>query len=421
MPRDRAKADAAFTYVTSLFFAWGFVTATIDPLVPSVRAVFSLGYAESMLTQFAFFLAYGLVSLPAAGVVARLGYPKAIMAALACMIAGCLVIPLATTARLYGGVLAALFIIASGVTLLQVAANPLAALVGPPDRSHFRLTFAQAFNSLGTVLAPWLGASLLLSGGVFAAGGGADAGFAESLRKIDTAFLIIAVAIAGLIIVIWRARAALAAPVSAEGPVGGSVAAALRSPWALAGAVAIFLYVGAEVSIGSLMINFLERPEILGVRPETAGRLLSLYWLGAMVGRFAGSALLTRFRAETLLAAAAATAAALCLVVTTTSGLTPAIAALAVGLFNSIMFPTIFTLTLERSKASPSATAGVLCVAIVGGAVLPVLVGHIADRANLSVAFVVPFVAYAGVALFAVSAIRRRAGARDVASAAPPH
>jgi FHS family L-fucose permease-like MFS transporter len=422
MRTEDAKARTAFTYVTSLFFAWGFVTATIDPLVPSVRAVFSLSFAESMLTQFAFFLAYGVVSLPAAGVVARLGYPKSIVAALACMIAGCLVIPLATTARLYVGVLAALFIIASGVTLLQVAANPLAAASGPADRSHFRLTLAQAFNSLGTVLAPYLGASLLLSGGVFA-GEASEAGFAESLRKIDIAFLVIAAVIALLVIVIWRARATLTAPARATPMAQGddSVWTALRSPWALAGASAIFLYVGAEVSIGSVMINYLENPAILNVRPEEAGRLLSLYWLGAMVGRFMGSALLTKVRAGVLLAGAALIAACLCLVVVTMSGMTPAVAALGIGLFNSIMFPTIFTLTLERSRAAASATAGVLCVAIVGGAALPVLVGYIADRATLSAAFAVPFVAYLGVALFAVLALRRPALRAGPASAPLAH
>jgi FHS family L-fucose permease-like MFS transporter len=421
MSRTPAKAGTAFTYVTSLFFAWGFVTATIDPLVPSVRAVFSLSYAESMLTQFAFFLAYGLVSLPAAGVVARLGYPKSIVTALCCMIAGCLIIPLATMTRLYVGVLAALFIIASGITLLQVAANPLAAASGPAERSHFRLTLAQAFNSLGTVLAPYLGASLLLSGGVFAAGKASEAGFAESLRKIDIAFLVIAAAIALLIAMIWRAQAILAAPAATQADEDGSVWSALRSPWALAGAAAIFLYVGAEVSIGSMMINFLERPVVLGVRPEDAGRLLSLYWLGAMLGRFGGSVLLTKVRAGVLLTGAALIAAALCLVVITTAGLTPAIAALGIGLFNSIMFPTIFTLTLERSKAAASATAGVLCVAIVGGAALPVLVGHIADRANLSIAFAVPMAAYLGVALFAVLAIRRPASRSTLAPISVAH
>jgi FHS family L-fucose permease-like MFS transporter len=421
MSQDQARPSAAFASVTTLFFAWGFVTATIDPLVPSVRAVFSLSYAESMLTQFAFFLAYGLVSLPAAGLVARLGYWRAIIAALAAMVAGCLVIPLATSARLYVGVLAALFIIASGITLLQVAANPLAAAAGPPGRSHLRLTLAQAFNSLGTVLAPYLGAMLLLRGGLFA-GGSSEAGVAESLRKIDIAFLAIAGAIVLLGAFIWWVRGPLsAAAKTASGEAGATVWSAFRSPWALAGAAAIFLYVGAEVSIGSLMINFLERPNILGVRAEDAGRLLSLYWLGAMVGRFIGSALLARVRAGLLLAAAAAVAASLCLVVTLTSGLTPAIAALAVGLFNSIMFPTIFTLTLERSSAPSSATAGVLCVAIVGGAALPVVVGHVADAASPSLAFAVPMIAYVGVALFAVFAARGRPVSSAVPAAAMSH
>jgi FHS family L-fucose permease-like MFS transporter len=403
------RINLALVYVTSLFFAWGFVTATIDPLIPSVRSIFSLSYAESMLTQFAFFLAYGVVSLPAGMLVARKGYARSILYALGAMIAGCLLIPVATTLRNYEFVLVALFVIASGITLLQVAANPLAAVLGAPERSHFRLTLSQAFNSLGTVLAPFIGSVLMLRGGVFGENGAADleASRTESLRNIDTSFVIIALAIAALAFFIWRVRRSIsaAAPEHLEYV---SPLQAFRSRWAVLGAVAIFLYVGAEVSIGSIMINFLEQPSVLAVSAETAGRLLSLYWLGAMVGRFIGSALLIRVPAGRLLTVAALAAGLLCLIVSQSSGVTAAGAAIAVGLFNSIMFPTIFTLTLERSNAPVASTSGLLCMAIVGGALLPVLAGHVADIASIALAFLVPMAAYVGIALFAAAAAKVR-------------
>jgi len=409
MTTSSSGPRAAFISVTTLFFAWGFITAMIDPLIPSVRAIFSLSYAESMLTQFAFFMAYGVVSLPAAALVARAGYGRSILLALAAMVAGCLVMPLATHLRTYELVLVALFIIASGITVLQVAANPLAAALGPPERSHFRLTFSQAFNSLGTVIAPYLGAMVMLRGGLFTEGGSGAAAQGESLRNIDTSFLIIVVMIVLLGLLIWRFRARLEA--AATAPAGGATAsplAALTSRWAVLGAAAIFLYVGAEVSIGSIMINFLHQSDVLGVTLVRAGQLLSLYWMGAMVGRFIGSALLTRVPAARLLAVAAAVAALLCFTVSQVGGGLAAWAAIAVGLFNSIMFPVIFTVTLERSTASSAATSGLLCMAIVGGAILPVVAGLIADSVGLHAAFLLPMAAYAFISVFAMAAAKAR-------------
>ncbi|HEV7714644.1 MAG TPA: sugar MFS transporter [Steroidobacteraceae bacterium] len=416
---------AAFITVTTLFFAWGFITATIDPLIPAVRAIFTLSYTESLLTQFAFFLAYGVVSLPGAALVTRIGYGRAIIVALLTMIVGCLVIPLATNVGKYELVLVALFIIASGITVLQVAANPLAAALGPPERSHFRLVFSQAFNSLGTVIAPYLGSVVMLSGGMFAAKEGAEIDAAmrsESLRSIDTAFFYIVGMLLLLTILIWRFRKRMedAAPSLAAGP-KTSVFAALTSRWAVFGAAAIFLYVGAEVSIGSIMINFLHQPDVLDVPLAQAGKLLSFYWLGAMVGRFAGSALLTRVSAARLLSIFALVAAVLCLVVSQTGGGVAAYAVIAVGLFNSIMFPVIYTLTLERSTASQAATSGLLCMAIVGGAILPLIVGQIADKIGLHAAYLVPMVAYAVISVFALGAGRARVAANDPATTGLAH
>jgi FHS family L-fucose permease-like MFS transporter len=401
---------AAFVAVTTLFFAWGFITAMIDPLIPSVRAIFNLTYTQSMLTQFAFFVSYGIVSLPGAALVARAGYGRSILIALLAMIVGCLFMPFATYVQRYELVLVALFIIGSGITVLQLAANPLAAVLGAPERSHFRLTFSQAFNSLGTVIAPYLGSMLLLRGGVFATNGAAAdaASRAASLHNIDTGFLAIAAMIALLAAFIWRFSGRLNRSAPPPAPAHDSVFHALQSRWALLGAAAIFLYVGAEVSIGSTLINFLHQPDMLDVTLDRAGQLSAVYWLGAMIGRFAGSALLTRVRATVLLSMAAAIAAILCLCVNQGAGVAAAACALAVGLCNSVMFPTIFTLTLERSSASAAGTSGLLCMAIIGGAILPQIAGRLADAAGLHAAFLIPMVAYAAISVFAMTAAKAR-------------
>jgi FHS family L-fucose permease-like MFS transporter len=399
-----------FIAVTTLFFAWGFITQMIDPLIGSVKTVFSLTNTEAMLTQFAYFMAYGVVSLPAAALVARTGYGKSIVLALSAMIVGCLIVPLATMVGTYELVLVALFIIASGVTVLQVAANPLVAGLGPPKWSHLRLLFSQAFNSVGTVIAPYIGSAIMLSGGVFAAQNGAVADAAqrtESLRSIDTAFFVVVGLIALLVVLILvsRKRIEAAAPGLAQSH-EISVLPALRSRWAVLGAIAIFLYVGSEVTIGSLLTNFLHQEDVLNVDMERAGKLVSFYWMGAMIGRFVGSALLLKVPAPRLLTVFTLVAAALCLTVTQTGGEVAAYAAIAVGLFNSIMFPVIFSLTLERSTASNAATSGLLCMAIVGGAILPLLGGLIADVSNRNMAFYVPMLGYAALFLFALAAAR---------------
>lgn len=432
---------AAFACVTTLFFAWGFVTSIIDPLIPAVKSVFTLNYAESMLTQFAWFIAYGVVSLPAAALLSRLGFVSSIVVALAAMVLGCLLVPAATMLDMYPGVLLALFVIASGVTLLQVAANPLVAALGAPERSHFRLTLSQAFNSLGTVIGPYLGATIMLSGGLFGADIALDhaTNRAETLRSIDAQFLIVAVFFAALALFIWlvRARIGAAAPPREQ---GASPWRAFTSGWALFGALAIFLYVGAEVAIASVMINFLVEIDFIAflarvgfvdalasvglIDPasppeEIAGKTLGLcYWGGAMIGRFVGSVLLTRMSAGMLLAIAAAAATGLCLFVAQSTDATGGVAALAVGFFNSIMFPTIFTLTLARSRAPTSAVSGLLCMAIVGGAVIPPLMGLAADSIGLSRAFFVPLAAYLGIAAFASAAAL--GGRAPVSAAAAP-
>ncbi|MFN0022790.1 MAG: sugar MFS transporter [Parvularculaceae bacterium] len=401
--RAKSTSGAALACVAVLFFAWGFVTSMIDPLVASVRAVFDLSYAEAMLTQFAWFIAYGVVSLPAAALVSSKGYTSSILIAIGAMVIGALIIPLATMLEHYPVVLFGLFVIASGVTLLQVAANPLAASMGVPERAHFRLMLTQSFNSLGTVVGPFLGSAILLSGGIFAAEAATAADRQASLRAIDVAFF----GIGGLFLVlggfVWLTRRRIDAVAKSDPP--ASPLRAFRSGWALFGALAIFLYVGAEVAIGSMLTAFLHQDRILGLPLEDAGKFVSIYWFGALLGRFAGIGLLTRVNPSVLLLAFAAAASALCIAVTQLDGPTAGYLALSIGFFNSIMFPSIFTLTLERSSAPAAATSGLLCMAIVGGAVLPLAAGLVIDASPLmQTAFFVPLAGYVGVAAFALFA-----------------
>src|SRR5262245_7062579 len=415
-----------FATVTTLFFMWGFITVSVDPLIAALKAIFELNYAEAMLTQFAFFMAYFVVSLPAAALIARLGNSKSIMFALGVMVAGCLVVPLATAFNTYALVLVALFIIAGGITILQVVANPLAAALGRPERSHFRLTFSQTFNSLGTWLAPQLVSGIILAGGIFAVTHGAavtDELRAESFRRIDVVFFAIAGALVLLALFIFVFRRLLDVTKPVDEGQRPSIATAFKSRWALFGGAAIFLYVGAEVSIGSAMTNFLHEPDMLNIPLEEAGKMVSFYWGGAMVGRLIGSGLLflVKQRAPWLLALFALGAATLCLVVSQSHGATASYLALSIGLFNSIMFPVIFTSTLERSTAAPAATSGLLCLAIVGGAILPYVYGTLADSPGLHTAYFLPAVAYLLIVVFAVAATKAKTYEHGTVGASAGH
>ena len=417
---------SGFATVTTLFFMWGFITVSIDPLIAALKALFNLTYAQSSLTQFAFFMAYFVVSLPGAALVARLGNSKSILFALGVMIVGCFIVPAATHFDTYWLVLVALFVIAGGITILQVVANPLAAALGPPERSHFRLTLSQTFNSFGTYLGPLLVSGIILAGGIFAVTHGAEVTpelRADSFRRIDWVFLAIAGALVLLALFIFAFRKLLDVTKPVDEGQRPSISTAFKSRWALFGGAAIFLYVGAEVSIGSFLTNFLHEPGMLNVSLEEAGKMVSYYWGGAMVGRFFGSILLfvVKERAPWLLAGFACVAALLCLAVSQLHGETAAYLALSIGLFNSIMFPVIFTSTLERSSAAPAATSGLLCLAIVGGAVLPYVYGVIADKAGLHTAYFLPAVAYALIVVFAVAATRAKIYQHGTATAAAGH
>jgi FHS family L-fucose permease-like MFS transporter len=338
------------------------------------------------------------------------------MAALGVMVAGCLIVLVASAARTYVLVLVALFTLAAGITALQVAANPLASALGKPERSALRLTLAQAFNSVGVWLGVHFGAALMLSGDVFKNGGSTindETSRAAGLASVDHAFLMIAAFLLMLVLVIFGMRHRIEAAVPHDTAASAaaetsSVFAALRSGWAVAGAVAIFLYVGSEVSIGSIMINFLNRPEVLGVSLLAAGSLLAnYYWGGALIGRFIGSAVMAVVPAPVLLIIVVAVNVALSVAALMLSGPPAAYCALAMGLFNAVQFPTIFSLTLQRSSAPASATSGLICTAIVGGAILPWIAGRIADvTGSFDNAFIVPVVGYTGILIFAVAAAR---------------
>lgn len=401
---DRRRSLLAFAAVTSLFLAWGFITSNNDPLIVALRAAFSLSYSEALLTQIVFFLAYGLLSLPAAWASSRIGAVDTILASLALMACGCLAVVVSTNAEAFWPILASLFVLAAGFTSLQVAANPLAAELGPPERKHFRLNFAQAFNSLGVVLGVHFGSVVMLGDPMLRSS--LDSGRRSALLSaVDQAFLIMAALLAALLMLFLFLRRFLTAAAPSEHQVPARMFEALGSRWAIFGAIAIGLYVGAEVSIGSIMINFLNQPQVLGLSLEESGEYLAnFYWGGALVGRLVGTLLLTRIRAARLLLTCAFAATILCATVLTSQGPISGYAALAVGLSNSIMFPTIFTITLERSGVSHSATSGLLCLAIFGGALLPMSVGATADRFGLSIAFIVPLAAYAVITCFAFAA-----------------
>ena len=448
--RQSAGALGAYAIVTCLFFAWGLITSLNDPVVTAVKGIFCLTDVRAQLSAFAFFIAYGVMSFPAALLLARMKSIPTILIAFALMAIGCLFMLGAANFQTYSLVLLGLFVLASGITILQVAANPLAAALGDPKYSHFRLTFSQTFNSLGTFIGPYVGAVLFLKGiETKQCEATSQAARLTSLAGIDRAYFWICgfiIALALLFIFFRRVVTEQAPPPSQEIARRGIVAVvrdALNSRWALLGGLAIFLYVGAEVSIGTQMAFFLHSDSVwgksdapfafplighimgndglFGVSAEEAGKAVALYWGGAMVGRAIGSALLARIRAANLLSIFTAIACLMCLYVFAVGGVAAGVVALCIGLFNSIMFPVIFTLTLERSTASNEATSGFLCFSIIGGALIPPLVGLVSQHSSYVKAFIVPAICYAVLFLFATAAHRARVILRDEPAAATIH
>lgn len=386
----------AFAHVAALFFVWGFVSANNDPLLLALKQLYALSWLEALLTHFMFAIAFGLVSIPASMLALRIGLARVIPLALAVTALGCLGVAAVAGRFPYSTVLFSLFVAASGIVGLQVAANPLAAALGSPSQSHWRLNLAQSLNSLGVVIGANSGAVLLLEAGKLG----------TNPADIRIAYGFMALALGAMTLWMVRPMSRLSVPSAAPGQLG-SPFFALRSPWALTGAIAIGLYVGAEVSLSSLMAAYLHQPSILGTSLREGGILLAnVYWGGALAGRLLGIVLLKRLRAARVLVWSAASAIMLCGLAILADGPVAAVAALVVGFANSMMFPTLFSITLEKAGLPAAAVSGLLCASIVGGSLLPLAAAHLADVVSFSAAFILPAIAYLVIFLFARKADR---------------
>ena len=397
--------------IVFLFFAWGFATVLNDTLFPKLKGLYSLDYTESMLTQFCFFVSYFVFSIPAGLLLSRIGYIRGVVVGLVGMAIGCALFWPASISDQYGAFLLPLFVIAGGITMLQVAANPFIELLGSESTSHSRLTLAQAFNSLATAIGPFIGARIILKAGVIVGTSPMpSAALREATRKVETHgiavfYLVIAAVLAAVAIVFWILRQSAAPPVPGQASLRG-VIGLLDRPRLVLGAACIFVYVGAEVSIGSVMTNYFMQPNILSATAQHAGSLVSFYWGGAMVGRFIGAGVLRVARPGYVLCACAIGAMLLVSLSGASTGTLAAWSLIAVGLCNSIMFPTIFSLASERLGADTPNGSGLLCMAIVGGALVPLLVGKVADLTTLSAALFVPAACYIGIAVYGAAAAR---------------
>ncbi|PZQ57441.1 MAG: MFS transporter [Novosphingobium pentaromativorans] len=380
-----------------VFFIGGFLSASVGLLVPQLKSVLVLDYKGALLVQLAFHSSYLLFALPAALSVVRIGYMRAIATGLTIMAAGCLALALAQGMREFLLVLAALLLLSGGQTILQIAANTVVTVFGPSRRSAFRLNLLQGFNSLGTVLGPLLSAPFLLQD--IAPGARADV-------AASAPFIVIGAVLAMLATLYAAHRQLLAGSPSGTGNYlprdwRRQIVAVLAERRLLWGALAIFLYVGAEVTIGTLMTNVLMLPSRLGLEPVSAGRLVSLYWAGAMVGRFVGAWLMTRIAETRLLFCAALAAIGLTVAAVVVSGVIGAGMLIAVGLCNAIMYPTIYALAMPEDSSKAPLASMWLCMAVVGGAVVPILTGAAADAVGLLKALLLPAACYVGIALFA--------------------
>ncbi len=397
-------------FVFGLFFVFGGITSLNDIIIPKLRELFTLTHAEGMLVQSAYFAAYFVVSLPGAAIVRRFGYMRSAVIGLLLMTAGCLLFIPASASATFAVFLFALFVLASGVTIVQVVANPLISLLGPGATAHSRLTFAQAFNSLGTTIFPYVGAIVILGGlanvDVKSLAGPALAAYREvATRTIVHTYLGLAAALLVVAAVVWARRHRLREAQANTGSILASLDLLGRRRFGF-GALCIFLYVGAEVAIGSLIVNYLMQPGIMGLAQADAGKLVPVYWGGALVGRFIGSAVLRAVAPGKVLAGVALTAMTLLLIAATAGGAVAGYALLAIGLANSVMFPTIFSLASEGLGRRAAEGSGVICVAIVGGAIIPPLTGQVADLASLAVSLAVPAACYAVIAGYGIYARR---------------
>jgi len=414
---------SALIFLTTLFFLWGFITVLVDSLVPRLKDVFEMSYAKTVLVQFAFFTAFFVVSVPAGAILSKIGYRKGIVLGLVVMAIGCLFFYPAAEYRNFTIFLVGYFTLAGGITVLQVAANPYVALLGSEEGASSRLNLSQAFNSLGTTIAPVVGALFLLSDSVKTS---EEINALSAMEKVDyyaaeaatvqTPFLLIASFIGVLAIVF----AFIKLPkVMQESPKGGYFSL-LRNKLMLMGALGIFVYVGAEVAIGSFLVNYFNDMNLAVIVADNEmmmriansiastfnktfsnsdpksllGIFIIFYWGGAMIGRFVGAYLTKIMPAGRVLSIFALLAIVMIAVSITTQGLLSMWSILAVGLFNSIMFPTIFTLTLEGLGNLKAQASGILCMAIVGGAIIPFVFGGLIDNFGFKTAFILTLFCY---------------------------
>ena len=397
-------------FVFALFFIFGGITSLNDVIIPKLKGLFTLSYAEVMLVQTSFFAAYFLISLPGAQIVRHLGYMRTATIGLLTMMVGCLLFVPASSAGSFALFLGALFVLASGITIVQVVSNPLISMLGNPATAHSRLTFAQAFNSLGTTVFPYVGSILILGSLATVdpktlSGAALTAFRTAETHTIVTTYLGLAAILFVVAVAVWLHRNRLREQHDTSGTMFHAFGL-LRQPRFALGALCIFLYVGAEVAIGSLLVNYLMQPSTLALGAQEAGKHVPFYWGGALVGRFIGSGLLRFFAPGKVLACVATGAITLILISANSVGTISGWTLLAVGLMNSIMFPTIFSLASEGLGKRAAEGAGVIGVAIVGGAVIPPLTGGLADRGGLHFALILPALCYAVILAYGVYARR---------------
>lgn len=421
------STPAAIAVLSIIFFTWGALTCLNDVLIPHLKAVFAMNYAQTMLIQFTFFGTYFVMSIPAGRVVAHAGYKQGIIIGLLVAAGGALLFYPAAGVPSYLLFLVALFVLASGITLLQVAANPYISLLGDPRRASARLTLAQALNSLGTTLAPWLIGPVILAVAVLGPDALAqlpptqqEAYRIAQAHSVQSPYLAIAVALLLLAGFVWMFHLPAQSEATEQAdPHPHRFAEVLRYRHVRLGALAIFVYVGGEVAIGSFLISYISDPRIGNIAPAEATRYVALYWGGAMVGRFVGSLLLRLIDPRRLLCLFALAVLALLATTISSTGHVAMWSIIAIGLFNSIMFPTIFTLGIEGLGPMTSRGSSLLVMAIVGGALIPYLQGVLADHLGVQRAFLLPVLCYAYIAWYALHGSRPVAPLAQAVTATP--
>ncbi|MDT0646984.1 L-fucose:H+ symporter permease [Zunongwangia sp. F260] len=424
----------AFIFLTILFFLWGFITVLVDSLIPRLREVFTLSYFQAGMVQFAFFGAYFLLSIPAGYILSKIGYKRGIILGLVTMAVGCLLFYPAASYRIFGVFMLGYFILAGGITILQVAANPYVTILGPEKSASSRLNLSQAFNSLGTAIAPVIGALFILSDKVMSSEEIAFMTEAEQkdyyiaeASAVQTPFL----GIAAFIILIAVVFLFVKLPKIGDTAASNDYGKVLKNKNLILGAIALFFYVGAEVALGSYMVNYflsLELSETIRDTPfmrniaewtlnsgltesssmAIVGVFVTFYWTGAMVGRFIGSYLTKIMNPAVVLSVFASCAIGLLIITNFSTGLVAMWTIIAIGLFNSIMFPTIFSLALDGLGDDKPQGSGVLCTMIVGGAIIPPAYGYIVDSFSFNIAFILVMLCYAYILYYGYRNKRRQ-------------